>query len=80
MCALHDFWFSIAYCDFGMYFANNAVRFILLTILFICIQYKLLHISRPSKQNFCNQKSAMRTPNCIESYSISDKHLSRSAI
>lgn len=73
---LRDFWYTSAYCDFGMYFANNAVRFILLTVLFICIQYKLLHISRPSKQNFCNQKSTIRIPNCVESYSIFDKHLS----
>lgn len=57
-------------------FANNAVRFVLLTILLICIQYKLLHISRSSKQNSCNQKSKTRIPNCVESYSFFDKHLS----
>ena len=57
-------------------FANDAVGFFLLTIPLMCTQYKLVHTFRSPKQNSGNQKSKIRVPNCAESYSIFDKHLS----
>lgn len=57
-------------------FASDAVGFVLLTVLLMCTQYELVHTFRSPKQNCGNQKRKIRAPNCAESYSIFDKHLS----